>query len=401
VGGALFAVEKFARCAARDRHPCRNFSYCIAEQGFGGIDRCPRRCDQTGAGIGARGGRHGYSGRAGTMNLTGRPAPLQLSFAIAKPVTVAAGKLRRAARERLSVRFLRRWYRATYAAYDRLGTNDGWAIASHIALSVLMAMFPFMILLTAIAGFFGTKDLADEVADLMLDTWPKEVSEPISNEVHKVLTTSRSDLLTIGVALAVFFASSGIESLRIGLNRAYGVIETRNWMLLRLESIAYVIVGAIAMLALSFLIVLAPLIFATALKYAPWLDAVEETFTFWRYGIAGAVLIISLVIVHKWLPGGHRTLREIAPGIIATLFLWMLCGVTFGRYLADFAYTYVTYYAGLASAMIALVFLYFTSLIFVYGGELNHALRKLSEPDEADDVASQGSQPPESRSPAE
>ena len=59
------------------------------------------------------------------------------------------------------------------------------------------------------------------------------------------------------------------------------------------------------------------------------------------------------------------------PGIFATLFLWLICGVTFGRYLAEFAYTYVTYYAGLASAMIALVFLYFTSLIFVYGGELN------------------------------
>ena len=75
-------------------------------------------------------------------------------------------------------------------------------------------------------------------------------------------------------------------------------------------------------------------------------------------------------------------MREITPGIIATLFLWLVCGVTFGRYLADFAYTYVTYYAGLASAMIALVFLYFTSLIFVYGGELNYAIKKLSDPKE-------------------
>jgi len=304
---------------------------------------------------------------------------LQLLFAIAKRVESDAGILRRAIPERPTVRFLSLWYRATCAAYDRLSTNDGWAIASHIALSVLMAMFPFLIVLTAIAGFFGTKELADEVANLMLDTWPEQVSKPIANEVHKVLTTSRSDLLTIGVALAVFFASSGIESLRIGLNRAYGVIDTRNWMLLRLESIGYVIVGAISMLALAFLIVLAPLIFATALKYAPWLDDVQDTFTFWRYGIASAVLIVALVIVHKWLPGGRRTMLEIAPGIIATLILWLVCGIAFGRYLGDFAYTYVTYYAGLASAMIALVFLYFTSLIFVFGGEFNHAIKVLSK----------------------
>ncbi len=47
----------------------------------------------------------------------------------------------------------------------------------------------------------------------------------------------------------------------------------------------------------------------------------------------------------------------------------------FGRYLADFSYAYVTYYAGLASAMTALVFLYFTATIFIYGGELNAAHR--------------------------
>jgi membrane protein len=278
------------------------------------------------------------------------------------------------------VRFLTLWYHATFAAYDRLTSNDGWAIASHIALSALMAMFPFLIVLTAIAGFFGTKELADEVANLMLATWPKEVSDPIAGEIHNVLTTSRSDLLTVGGAFAVFFASSGIESLRIGLNRAYGLTEMRNWLVLRLESIAYVLVGAVAMLALGFLIVLGPLVFATALKYMPWLEPLENAFTFSRYAVATVVLVASLVMVHKWLPTGRRRLAEITPGIIVTLVLWLLCGFVFGRYLADFAYTYVTYYAGLASAMIALVFLYFTSLIFVYGGEFNYAIRKLSEP---------------------
>jgi len=277
------------------------------------------------------------------------------------------------------VRFIRLWYRAALLAYERMNADDGWAVASHIALSVILAMFPFFIVLTALAGFLGSKQTADEIADLMLSTWPIEVSAPIAREVHNVLTQARTDVLTVGMAFAIYFSSSGIESLRIGLNRAYGVTEGRNWLLLRLESIGYVLVGAIAMLALGFLIVLGPLAFATALKYAPWLAPIENAYTFARYGIASVVLVIALVLVHKWLPAGRRTLREIAPGIVATLLLWMLCGMTFGRYLADFAYTYVTYYAGLASAMIALVFLYFTSLIFVFGGEYNSAIKKLSD----------------------
>jgi membrane protein len=84
-------------------------------------------------------------------------------------------------------------------------------------------------------------------------------------------------------------------------------------------------------------------------------------------------LIIALLVAHKWLPAGRRRLRHVLPGILATLALWLAAGVIFGSYLAEFAYTYVTYYAGLASAMIALVFLYLTASIFVYGGELNAA----------------------------
>ena len=43
--------------------------------------------------------------------------------------------------------------------------DDGWAIASHIALSTLMALFPFLIVLTSLAGFFGSKELADQAAE--------------------------------------------------------------------------------------------------------------------------------------------------------------------------------------------------------------------------------------------
>src|SRR5262249_22105406 len=60
--------------------------------------------------------------------------------------------------------------------------------------------------------------------------------------------------------------------------------------------------------------------------------------------------------------------------IVATLVLWLVAGIAFGRYLAEFATAYVSYYAGLASAMIALVFLYWTASIFVYGGALNAAM---------------------------
>ena len=164
--------------------------------------------------------------------------------------------------------------------------------------------------------------------------------------------------------------------------------------------IGYVLVAALGLLALGFLIVLGPLLFRTLLRQAPeyckrhgcrrpwlqatwlqapwlqlaWLEGLDErTFTFFRFTVASIVLVIALVVAHKWLPAGRRAMREIIPGIIATLMLWLVTAAGFGRYLAEFSFTYVNTYAGLASAMIALVFLYWTASIFVYGGELNAA----------------------------
>jgi membrane protein len=264
-------------------------------------------------------------------------------------------------------------------AFYRFNRDDGWAIASHIALSILMAVFPFLIVVTALAGFVGSANLADEVARLIFAAWPQQVASPIAGEIHNVLTTTRGGVLTLGAVFAVYFASSGVESLRIGLNRAYGLYEQRSWWLLRLESIGYVLVSALALLVLAFLVVLGPLIFKAAANYAPWIEPLESHYDFARVGIGGGVLAVALFILHMWLPAGRRGLSKVWPGIAATLALWLACGFAFGHYLADFAYTYVTYYAGLASAMIALVFLYYSAWIFVYGGELNAAIGRVRE----------------------
>jgi membrane protein len=267
---------------------------------------------------------------------------------------------------------LKRSVRISTGAFRHFTDDDGWAIASHIALSTLMALFPFLIVVTALAGFFfGSKELADEAARILLEAWPKQVAAPIALDITGVLTSTRGDVLTLGVLFALYFASSGVESLRIGLNRAYRMKEPRAWWLLRIESIIYVLVGAVAILAFSFLVVLAPLILAKLMLYVPALDRFGDLITFARYGVAVVVLVVALTIVHLWLPAGRRSFMEIAPGIVATLLLWLITGAAFGRYLANYAFAYVSMYAGLASAMVALVFLYVCASIFIYGGELN------------------------------
>jgi membrane protein len=146
-------------------------------------------------------------------------------------------------------------FQALLTACRRFNADEDWALASHIALSTLMALFPFAIVLSSLAHFLSASEVADDVVGLMFETWPKEVSDHLSSEIRKIVTASRGNLLTINLALAIYFASSGIESLRIGLNRAYGVVERRSWITLRFRSIIYVLITAVALMTLGFLIV--------------------------------------------------------------------------------------------------------------------------------------------------
>jgi membrane protein len=264
------------------------------------------------------------------------------------------------------VRQIRYIFHVGLDAFYTFLADDGWAIASHIALSTLMALFPFLIVLTSLAGFFGSKELADQAASLLLQVWPRQVSDSLSVDIHDVLTTTRGDILTIGAVLAVYFASNGVEALRVALNRAYAVIEPRRWYWLRLESIGYTLVAAFTALAMAFLIVLGPLILEATRRHIPLIvDSNENLLNIARYSITVLAMIVALFVLHAWLPAGRRGFSQILPGIVFTLLASLISGTVFGQYLARFANNYVTMYAGLASVIIALVFLYFLAAIFV------------------------------------
>ena len=265
----------------------------------------------------------------------------------------------------------------TGVLFDAIGgflIDDGWPIASHIALSMLTSMFPFFIFITALAGFLGTSDLASEATKLLFDAWPTAVAGPLAGEVQNVLTQPRGGLLTIGAVLALYFSSSGIEALRTGLNRAYDALDHRPWWKLRLQSILFMMVASFGLLALAFFVVLGPLIWGKLLEIFPHLEPLQQLVTAIRLGIAALVLCITLFVAHIWLPAVKLRFLDVAPGVVLTFVGSVGFGEAFGWYLSEFARNYVSTYAGLASVMITLVFLYSLAAIFVFGGELNAAI---------------------------
>ena len=144
-------------------------------------------------------------------------------------------------------------------AFGHYLSDDGPAMASHVALSTLMAIFPFLIFATSLASFLGANAFAGTAVHLIFDTWPQRIAGPIADEVKRVLTEQHGGILTVSFVAAAYFASNGVEAMRVSLNRAYRISERRSFVFCRLQSLAFVLVATLGMMAISLLLVLAPL----------------------------------------------------------------------------------------------------------------------------------------------
>jgi len=271
---------------------------------------------------------------------------------------------------------LRKAWLVVADAAGHLNDDDGWAMASHVALSSLMALFPFAIFVAALAGFIGDSPLAGQAADILFEIWPAEVAGPISDQIHRVLTSASGGLLTVSAVIAIFLASNGVEAVRTALNRAYRSHEGRSFIFRRIQSLGFVILGAVASLMLAFLAVVGPTTFNLLARYVPQLVPFEGTFVPFRIVVTSILLIGVLVAAHLWLPQNRPPAARLWPGIAATLALWVIAAQIFAAYLARFA-NYAATYAGLASVVTAIFFLYMTALIMIFGAEFNAALGRL------------------------
>lgn len=268
-----------------------------------------------------------------------------------------------------------KWLRPIWQALLHFNVSDGWAMASHVALSLMIAVFPFLIFAVSLTGLLGTDGLSKEIINLVFDYWPDAIAEPIVNEIEAVVASASTGFLTFGIALAMFFASNGIEAVRVALNRAYGDSEERPIWKQRLQSLIFVIVGAILMLFISVLLVFAPIYFSFIEVDSPtvynWLFRNPAIRWFTAFGL----LIFVVFACHHWLPGCRRPIARIWPGILMTLALWIVVATGFSLYLESFA-NYSATYAGLAGIMTALIFLYLMAAILIFGAEYNSALEK-------------------------
>jgi membrane protein len=263
---------------------------------------------------------------------------------------------------------------AIYSLY----ADSGFAMAGAVAYSFVLSLFPFCIFVGAVAGYFGGEAFAKQGVAQLFEIAPAPVAEALAPEVMAVMGSSRFGLLTVGALIALFFATSAIESLRAALNNAYRQKEARSYFRCLLESSLFVILSAIGVLVLTWGVVVGP---ELATRFKPvsllWLADSSWIAVIVRFAIVIAAIGSQLLAYHLWLAAGDRRLGDVWPGVLLSMVLWVLAARLFGSWLTFSDYS--RFYAGLTQIMSALVFFQVSAIIVILGAELNRGLMELRE----------------------
>ena len=266
-----------------------------------------------------------------------------------------------------------RQFKSISQAFYALFADSGFAMAGAVAYSFVLSFFPFCIFLGAMAGYFGGEPLARQAIAQLFELVPAPVAQAIAPEVMTVMGRSRFGLLTIGALIALFFATSAIESLRAALNVAYRVKERRAYLWCLLESMVFVVVSAGGMLVLTWGVVVGPQV-AARLKpdWLLWLADTTWVALIARYAIVVAAIGLQLIAYHLWLAAGRRRLADVWPGVVLSILLWVIAAQLFASWLTINDYS--RFYAGLTRIMSALVFFQVSAIIVILGAELNRGI---------------------------
>jgi membrane protein len=270
--------------------------------------------------------------------------------------------------------------RALKAAVQDFQRDDALGLAAQLAFFLILALFPFILVLVSLMGLFGSEELAAVVLGYFRQVTPEEVYTLIETYTEDIISgrEKRPGLLSFGILFTIWPASGAFAALTHALNRAYDVQETRPFWKVRGVAILMMLGLSVLILLGVLLMVFGPSIGA-ALANVFGLD--EEFQLVWnlvRWPIAFLFLVFTVALIYYFAPDADQPFRWITPGGLIGVLLWVLASAAFSFYVNNFG-SYNRTYGSIGVVIVLLLYLYISSLTILFGATLNATLVRMKE----------------------
>ncbi|VAX03993.1 Inner membrane protein YihY, formerly thought to be RNase BN [hydrothermal vent metagenome] len=259
-------------------------------------------------------------------------------------------------------------------AFKNFAKHDGMVMAGHLAFLTMLALFPFIIFLVSLAGFFGQSDAGAQALVQLFEHIPEDVGNVLQGPIEKMIQTTDKSIMTFSILGAMWISSSAIDAARLAIVRAFGTVSRRSYIRRRAEGLMLVILSASSIIIGMTILVLGPVAWNILISYIPLEADWKLIWNLVRMSVSISLIFGALCLSYYILK--PRKLGRHSPvmaGAFTSLSLWMIIGGGFSIYLKYFGNYDVTY-GSLAGAIIALIFFYFIGASYILGAEVNAAL---------------------------
>ncbi|MEO5859810.1 MAG: YihY/virulence factor BrkB family protein [Pyrinomonadaceae bacterium] len=277
------------------------------------------------------------------------------------------------------------WKRFFAGLYDKSIDTDIFSRAAQVAFYFSFSLFPLLFFLISLFGIVlgTTEGLKAELFAYIRQIMPASAFELVRKTVEEIVESSSSGKLTIGLAITLWSASAGIDSVRTALNAVYGLRETRWWTKTKAQSLVITLLLIVLVAGVMAIVFYGWQAYQIALGYIGLRVTSPLVLVSIQWITILIVLLFACEVVYNLLPNFKEYRWEwVTPGSIVAILLWLLLTRGFGLYLQYFD-SYNKAYGSLGAVIILMLWLYLTSIVIMVGGVINAVLREMRDDREA------------------
>lgn len=252
--------------------------------------------------------------------------------------------------------------------------DDILFLASGLAFNGILTMIPLMLLsASAIGVFLNSSDLGVQQLNEILDTvFPPQ---PFATSIKESIITVIMDIIRYRTSLGLFGAvvliwtgTSLFDALRSVLHTIYGIKKTRGVIRSLIHHIGFVFLLFLLFLATNISLWLVSLLEQIALN----IPALAKLEIHWVTDTIPTVVVVLLTgcmfyIIYRYITDTQPPKMAALISTLTSTIVWVISGKLFALYLSSFS-AIGKIYGPYAFILVLLIWTYYSSVIFVFGG---------------------------------
>jgi membrane protein len=262
--------------------------------------------------------------------------------------------------------------------------DDVPGLAAEMTYHAILSIFPFLLFLAGLTSIidnvFGVGNLTDRIVNQASHVMPEDATSLLRSFTGEVVNSQGTWAIVIGLLGALWASSSAVGAAMKALNRAYDVKENRGFIKRKVVALALTVLFTGVIVVAALLLALGPLMAGGIGEALGWRQEFVTAWNWLTFPAALALVTLAVAILYALAPATDHQWRWITPGAALFVVGWVIASVVFTLYVSNFG-SYNRTYGSLAAVIILLLWLYWSNMLLLIGGELNAVLARRNDPE--------------------